>query len=110
MQLSWLLTTAWLVITALLVTFNQAAIAAPPVYNVEIIIFRNNAKSDAGEQWNTPATGELSSTPVFSQGEFTELSPNLYQLDGVRGGLRNSSGYTVLLYGAASPRLAAGRV
>ena len=100
MQLSWLLTTAWLVITALLVTFNQAAIAAPPVYNVEIIIFRNNAKSDAGEQWNTPATGELSSTPVFSQGEFTELSPNLYQLDGVRGGLRNSSGYTVLLHRA----------
>jgi len=95
------LTKTWPVIAALLlVTFNQVAVAAPPVYDVEIIIFRNNANSDAGEQWTAPASGELSPARVFSQDEFTELSPSLYQLGGVRGGLRNSSGYTVLLHRA----------
>lgn len=95
------LTKAWPVIAALLlVTFNQAVVAAPPIYDVEIIIFRNNSNSDAGEQWTTPATSNLSPARVFTQDQFTELSPSLYQLDGVRGGLRNSSGYTVLLHRA----------
>jgi hypothetical protein len=95
------LTKAWPVIAALLlVAFNQAVVAGPPVYDVEIIIFRNNAKSDAGEQWTTPASGDLSPARVFSQDEFTELSPAQYQLDAVRGGLRNSSGYTVLFHRA----------
>jgi hypothetical protein len=95
------LTKAWPVIAALLlVPVNQAVVAAPPVYDVEIIIFRNNAKSDAGEHWTTPATGDLSPTRMLSQDEFTELSPSLYQLDDVRGGLRNSSGYTVLFHHA----------
>ncbi len=54
------LTKAWPVIAALLlVTFNQAVSAGPPVYDVEIIIFRNNAKSDAGEQWTAQATGDI---------------------------------------------------
>jgi Peptidoglycan-binding protein, CsiV len=91
-------TTAWPLIAALLlVAFHQAVVAAPPIYDVEIIIFRNNVMSDAGEQWTTPASSELQPTRVFSQDEFTELSPTLYQLDDIRGGLRNSSGYTVLL-------------
>jgi hypothetical protein len=95
------LTKAWPVIAALLlVILNQAVVAAPPSYDVEIIIFRNNVKSDAGEQWTTPATSDLSPARVFSQDEFTELSPTLYQLDGIRGGLRNSSGYTVLFHRA----------
>jgi hypothetical protein len=95
------LTKAWQVIAALLlVTFNQAVVAAPPIYDVEIIIFRNNANSDAGEKWTTPASGDLSQARVFSQNEFTELSPSLYQLGDIRGGLRNSSGYTVLFHRA----------
>ena len=95
------LTKAWPVIAALLlVTFNQAVSAGPPVYDVEIIIFRNNAKSDAGEQWTAQATGDISPTPVYSQDAFTELSPSQYQLNDVRGGLRNSSGYSVLLHRA----------
>jgi hypothetical protein len=84
----------------LLVTFRQAAIAASPVYDVEIIIFRNNVMSDAGEQWTAQQAGDLQPTRVFTQGEFTELSPSAYQLDAIRGGLRNSSGYTVLLHRA----------
>jgi Peptidoglycan-binding protein, CsiV len=95
------LTKAWPLIAALLLaTFHQAVVAAPPIYDVEIIIFRNNAKSDAGEQWTTPASGDLSPARVLSQDEFTELSPSQYQLGDVRGGLRNSSGYTVLLHRA----------
>lgn len=100
MQLSGLLITARGAIATLLLVFAQAAVAAPPIYDVEIIIFRNNVNSDAGEQWTTPATGDLQPTRVFSQDEFTELARSLYQLDGVRSGLRNSSGYSVLFHRA----------
>ncbi len=94
------MTTARRAIAGLLLVLTQAAVAAPPIYDVEIIIFRNNIKSDAGEQWTTPASSELQPTRVFSQDEFTELARSLYQLDGVRGGLRNSSGYSVLFHRA----------
>jgi hypothetical protein len=95
------LTKTWAVIAALLlVIFSRVTVAAPPTYDVEIIIFRNNAMSDAGEQWPTQAVSNLQPTRVFSQDEFSELSPSLYQLDAIRGGLRNSSGYSVLLHRA----------
>jgi len=100
-QRSGLLKKAWPVIAALLLVIpTRVTVAAPPVYDVEIIIFRNNAMSDAGEQWPTQAVSDLQPTRVFSQDEFTELSPSLYQLDAIRGGLRNSSGYTVLFHRA----------
>jgi hypothetical protein len=97
-----LLTRGWRAIAGLLlaVVCNPAVHAAPAIYDVEIIIFRNNAMSDAGEQWPTQAVSDLQPTQVFSQDEFTELSPSRYQLDGIRGGLRNSSGYSVLLHRA----------
>jgi len=89
------------VIAALLLAVSTGVtLAAPPVYDVEIIIFRNKVNSDAGEQWPTQAAGDLQPTRVFSQDEFTELSASDYQLDAIRGGLRNSSGYTVLLHRA----------
>jgi len=91
------LTKAWPVIAVLLAAITRAAVAAPPVYDVEIIIFRHKVMSDAGEQWTTPAAGDLQPTGVFSQDEFTELARSLYRLDDIRGGLRNSSGYSVLL-------------
>lgn len=87
-------------IVALLLAFTQAAVAGPPIYDVEIIIFRHNVMSDAGERWTAPAVSDLRPTRVFSQDEFTELSRDLYQLDGIRGGLRNSSGYSVLFHRA----------
>jgi len=94
-------TSAWTIIAALLlVAFHRAVVAAPPTYDVEIIIFRNNVMSDAGEQWTAAGAAGLQPTRVFSQDEFTELSPSLYRLDDIRGGLRNSSGYTVLLHRA----------
>jgi hypothetical protein len=100
MQLSGLLTATRRAIAGLLLAFTQAAVAAPAIYDVEIIIFRHNMKSDAGEQWTTPATSDLQPTRVFSQDEFTELARTLYRLDGIRGGLRNSSGYSVLFHRA----------
>jgi len=100
-QRSGLLTPAWPVIAALLLVIStRVTLAAPPVYDVEIIVFRNNVNSDAGERWPTQAAGDLQPTRVFTQDEFTELSPSDYQLDAIRGGLRNSSGYTVLLHRA----------
>jgi hypothetical protein len=95
------LTKALAGITALLlVTLTGVTVAAPPTYDVEIIIFRNNTMSDAGEQWPAQAVSDLQPTRVFTQDEFTELSPSLYQLDAIRGGLRNSSGYSVLMHRA----------
>jgi hypothetical protein len=95
-----LLTTARLFVAALLVTVNPVVVAAPPIYDVEIIIFRHKVNTDAGEQWTTPAANDLQPTRVFSQDEFTELDRNLYQLGGINGGLRNSSDYTVLFHRA----------
>ena len=95
------LKTLWpLIATLLLAAFQPAVLGAPPVYDVEIIIFRHNAMSDAGEQWAAPAVNGLSPTRVFSQGEFTKLPSSLHQLDAIHGGLRNSSGYTVLFHRA----------
>jgi hypothetical protein len=95
------LTMAWLLIAALMLAgLHPAGVAAPPVYDVEIIIFRHNVMSDAGERWTTQAASDLSPTRVFSQDEFTVLSPAFYQLNAIRGGLRNSSGYSVLLHRA----------
>jgi hypothetical protein len=95
-----LLTTARLFIAVLLIASSPAVVAAPPVYDVEIIIFRHKIMSDAGEQWTAQQSSDLMPTRVFSQDEFSELGRNLYQLDGISGGLRNSSGYTVLLHRA----------
>jgi hypothetical protein len=100
MRLTGILVTTRLAIAALLLAISQAAVAGPPIYDVEIIIFRHNVMSDAGERWTTPAVSDLRPTRVFSQDEFTELDRNQYQLDGIRGGLRNSSGYSVLLHRA----------
>jgi hypothetical protein len=95
-----MLTVTRLAIAALLLALSQAAVAGPPIYDVEIIIFRHNVMSDAGERWTTPAVSDLRPTRVFSQDEFTELARDQYQLDGIRGGLRNSSGYSVLFHRA----------
>jgi hypothetical protein len=94
-------TRIWLAIAALLLAIcNQVSFAAPAIYDVEIIIFRNNAMSDAGERWTTATSRDLYPTQVILQDEFSELSPALYQLNDIRGGLRNSSGYSVLLHRA----------
>ncbi|HYQ70490.1 MAG TPA: CsiV family protein [Gammaproteobacteria bacterium] len=89
-----------LIATLLLAALHAPVNAAPAVYDVELIIFRHKVNSDAGEQWNTAAAEDFTPARVFSQDGFTELSPTLYQLDAIRGGLRNSSGYTVLLHRA----------
>jgi hypothetical protein len=95
-----LLTTVRLFIFVLLAAFNPVGVAAAPIYDVEIIIFRHNVMSDAGEQWTAQQAGDLQPARVLSQDAFTELGSNQYQLDGIRAGLRNSSGYTVLLHRA----------
>jgi hypothetical protein len=100
MRLTGILVTTRLAIAALLLAISQAAVAGPPIYDVEIIIFRHNVMSDAGERWTSPAVSDLRPTGVFSQDAFTELDRSQYQLDGIRGGLRNSSGYSVLLHRA----------
>jgi len=84
----------------LLAVFGPSLQAATPVYDVEIIVFRNKLMTDAGEQWPSPAPGRQYSGKIFPQGEFTVLDRSLYQLDGVQRGLRNSSGYEVLLHRA----------
>lgn len=74
--------------------------ATPPIYDVEVIIFTNNASNDGGEHWSRPYPDRNSRSGIFPDGQFTELSQSHYKLNGVRNGLERSGNYSVLFHRA----------
>ena len=74
--------------------------ATPPIYDVEVIIFTNNASNDGGEQWSRPYPDRNRRTGIFPDGQFTELSQSHYSLNGVRNGMERSGNYSVLFHRA----------
>ncbi len=72
----------------------------PPIYDVEIIVFRHLAPSDGGERWNTPVINTYASQRAFPEDEFTELAYRLYQMKGITRALENSRDYEVLYHRA----------
>lgn len=89
-----------LLLVCLLLAGGSQTVQAAAVYDVEIIVFRHKLVTDAGEHWPAVARTEPQGSGIMPQDGFGELDRSLYQLDGVRGGLRNSSGYEVLLHRA----------
>jgi hypothetical protein len=72
----------------------------PPIYDVEIIVFRHLAPSDGGERWTTPNIHKSASQRAFPQDEFTELAYRFYQMKGITRALENSRDYEVLYHRA----------
>ncbi len=72
----------------------------PPIYDVEIIVFRNLSPNDGGERWNTPDMYKGIQRRSFPQDEFTELAYRLYQMKGITRALENSRDYEVLYHRA----------
>jgi len=83
----------------LLLAVSLPALAAPAIYDVEVIIFSNSTSGDHGERWGRPG-GMTAAGGAFREGEFTELARSLYRLDGVSNALRQSRGYAVLFHRA----------
>ena len=83
----------------LLFAASLPVLAAPAIYDVEVVIFSNSTSGDNGEQWTRPA-GVSIGTGAFRNGEFTELARSLYRLNGISNALQQSSGYRVLFHRA----------
>ena len=72
----------------------------PPIYDVEIIVFRNLAPNDGGERWTTPVIPQDAHRRSFPKDEFTELAYRLYQMQNITRALENSRDYEVLYHRA----------
>ena len=75
-------------------------VAAPKLYDVEIIIFSHNTRSDQGEAWHQPDAEAGRAQGVSPQNRFTELSSSHYRLKPVRYSLQQGGEYTVLYHRA----------
>lgn len=74
--------------------------AAPELYDVEIIIFSHNTRSDQGEVWREPEAAAGPLRGGFQRNRFTELSASNHRLKPVRYSLQQGGEYTVLYHRA----------
>lgn len=75
-------------------------IAAPRLYDVEVIIFSHSSLSNTGENWQTPAPGAGRARGKFRENQFTELSSSRFKLNPVRYSLQQGGDYAVLYHRA----------
>lgn len=87
---------------SLLVTLLAAPAlrAAPRLYDVEVIIFSNNAAAGDEEPVNRPDAQLAPARGTVHAGEFTALPAGAYQLNNIQGGLAAARGYHVLFHRA----------
>ena len=83
----------------LLLASSLPALAAPAIYDVEVVIFSNNTSTNNSERSVRPA-GMTGNTGTFRDGEFTELARRFYRLDRISNALQQSRGYSVLFHRA----------
>jgi hypothetical protein len=83
----------------LLLCMTGQAVSAR-LYDVEVIVFSNQAGVNDGEQMSTPAVDAVRPAGVFPENRFTELAPGFYTMGNIRGGLSAASGYNVLFHRA----------
>lgn len=74
--------------------------AASQLYDVEIIIFTHNTRSDQGEVWQQPDAATARAPGEFRQNRFTGLSSSSYRLKPVRYSLQQGGEYTVIYHRA----------
>ena len=83
----------------LLLAASLPVLAAPAIYDIEVVIFSYSGSADSAERRVQPA-GASATGAAFRNGEFTELDRSQYRLDAIRNSLRQSSGYRVLFHRA----------
>jgi hypothetical protein len=90
--------TGLLCVLAALGCLGTRAVAATR-YDVEVIVFRNLAASDDGEQWpaNTTVAGNGFARTPLQQGP-EDLPDSQFALNGVAGALQRSGAYQVLAH------------
>lgn len=74
--------------------------AAPPIYDVELIIFSNNSSSDGGERWIRPNSDTIRPSGFFPENHFTELAAAHYTLNSISQALESSGRHKVLFHRA----------
>jgi hypothetical protein len=77
-----------------------AVLAAPKLYDVEMIIFSNNNDAGQGETWQRPDADAGRAQGYFPGKRFTKLSSSSYRLNPVRYSLKRGGDYTVLYHRA----------
>lgn len=75
-------------------------VAATKLYDVEIIIFTHNTRSDQGEAWHLSEAEAGRVQGGFQRNRFTELSASGHRLKPVRYSLQQGGEYTVLYHRA----------
>jgi len=91
----------WLALSFLaLVLAAQTVLAAPQLYDVEVVIFTNNSPGAAGEDMNQPDSAAAPARGVLSASAITELPAGSYQLNNIRAALGSASGHRVLFHRA----------
>jgi|GEM_PF-418376 hypothetical protein len=88
------------ILMMLVVASNPAVAAEVQVYDVEVIVFSNQASGDDGERWPTTIRDDFYTQDFVAEGQFTELPESTFQLNGIAYGLKQSRGYKVLLHTA----------
>ena len=74
--------------------------AAPPIYDVELIVFTNNSSSDGGERWTRPNSDAIRPSGFFPENNFTELATAHYTLNSISQALESSGRHNVLFHRA----------
>jgi hypothetical protein len=69
--------------------------ASPSVYNIEVIVFRNQSGSGGAEDWNARSVARGPDTPDSPvTGRFVQaIPPSQYQLNAVAARLQNTTNY-----------------
>ena len=78
----------------------EITIAAPRLYDVEVIVFRHNSQPGQDENWQTPEPGAVRARGQFPKNQFTELSSSRFKLNPVRYSLQQGGDYAVLYHRA----------
>lgn len=89
-----------LLLCALALLASTGAVAALDQYDVEVIVFSNDAAAGDDENTQEPGTAGRPAAGAVPASEFIELSAADYRLNNIRGGLASARGYRVLFHRA----------
>lgn len=74
--------------------------AQPNSYDVEVVVFSYRNPADNGEVWPSQAAENSPITGGYANGDVRELPAEVYKLNGISNGLRQSSNYSVVFHRA----------
>ena len=87
------------------IAFSVPAFAAQPnSYDVEVVVFSYRYPADNGEQWPAQSVDAGMAASIYTSNQagnqVSELPVDVYKLNGISNGLRQSTNYSVLFHRA----------